>query len=68
MKIQSLTEAAALGPQGIPERQSPMDIPARRVPFFTALPTDQHPPLQHLNCHFPLIHMKLLKGFLKKGI
>lgn len=45
MKIQSPTEAAALGPQGIPEGQSPMDIPAHRAPFLTLLPTGKYPPL-----------------------
>lgn len=45
MKIQSPTEAAALGPQGIPEGQSPMDIPPHWAPFLTPLPTGKHPPL-----------------------
>lgn len=67
MKIQSPTEGAALGSQGIPDGQSPMAIPADRAPFLTALPTEQHPPLQHLSCHFPSIHMTLLKGFLKRA-
>lgn len=66
MKIQPPTEGAALGSQGIPDGQSPKDIPGDRAPFLPALPTDKDPPLQHLNCHLLSIHMNLLKGFLKR--
>lgn len=64
----SLPQKQQQSPQGIPERQSPMGIPVHRAPFLTALPTDKHPPLQQLKCHFPLVRMKLLKRFLKRGI